>query len=75
MPPLGYALLTTLAERQLLLGQSAIVDSPAHLGSVRQQWSALAEQYQARFCGIETICSDLDLHRSLVEGRTRGIPG
>jgi predicted kinase len=73
--PLGYALVTTLAERQLLLGQSAILDSPASQTHLRQQWQVLASQYHARFCGIETICSDSHLHRSRVDGRTRGIPG
>jgi predicted kinase len=72
---LGYALLSTLAERQLLLGQSVILDSPAAQTHIRQQWHGLACQYHARFCRIETICSDLQLHRSRVDGRTRGIAG
>jgi predicted kinase len=72
---LGDALLSTLAERQLMLGQSVILDSPAAQTHIRQHWHLLADQYHARFCGIETICSDRHLHRSRVDGRTRGIAG
>jgi predicted kinase len=71
----GYGLMTTLARRQLLLGQSAILDSPAHQATTRQRWEELAIQHGASFHGIETVCSDPQLHRSRVEGRERSIPG
>jgi predicted kinase len=57
--PLGYAgyqLLTTLAERQLKLGQSAILDSVASTFSIRKIWKLLAEQYQAGWRVIECVC-------------------
>jgi predicted kinase len=43
----GYELLTTLAERQLQLGQSVILDSVAGTESVRAQWRDLAAKYSA----------------------------
>lgn len=43
----GYELLTTLAERQLMLGQSAILDSVASIEAVRRQWQTLAHNYGA----------------------------
>jgi len=43
----GYELLTTLAERQLMLGQSVILDSVASIQNVRDAWKSLAERYQA----------------------------
>ena len=71
----GYELLTVLAERQLMLGQSVILDSVAASQSIRNTWRQLAEQYQADCRVIECICSDEVLHRSRLKERKRGIPG
>lgn len=71
----GYELLTTLAERQLMLGQSAILDSVASTQSIRDTWKRLSEKYQARWHVIECICSDESLHRSQLATRERRIPG
>lgn len=76
--PLGYAgyeLLTTLAERQLQLGQSVILDSVASTVSIRQQWRELAERYEATWRVVECVCSDEALHRARLATRQRGIPG
>ncbi|BCL40106.1 AAA family ATPase [Nostoc sp. MS1] len=69
------ALLTMLIQRQLMLGQSAILDTPANTVAQRKHWQDLAQSYNAAFYGIETICSHMELHRRRVEGRKRGIPG
>lgn len=69
------ALLTMLIQRQLMLGQSAILDTPANTAAQRKRWQDLAQSYNAEFYGIETICSDMELHRRRVEGRKRSIPG
>lgn len=71
----GYELLTTLAQRQLMLGQSVILDSVAASATTRSTWSQLAEQYHADCRVIECICSDEFLHRSRLNGRNRNIPG
>ena len=71
----GYELLTALAERQLMLGQSAILDSVAASRSIRRTWSQLAEQYEADCRVIECVCSDERLHRSRLKERKRAIPG
>lgn len=76
--PLGYAgyeLLTTLAERQLQLGQSVILDSVASTISIRQEWHDLANRYQAKWRVIECVCSDEAIHRQRLVARQRGIPG
>ncbi len=72
---IGYGLLTTLARRQLMLGQSAILDSVLGLVEGREQWRTLAAEYGAGFYAIETICSDEGVHRARIEGRRREIPG
>jgi predicted kinase len=72
---LGAELLTTLAVRQLGLGQSAILDHPAEDPATRQRWRSLAERAGARFSAVLCVCSDAVVHRLRLEGRTRGIPG
>jgi predicted kinase len=71
----AYDLLTTLAERQLQAGQSAILDSVASIASVREAWRTLAHHYHAAWRVIECICPDEILHQAWLEGRQRGIPG
>ena len=71
----GYELMTILAERQLMLGQSVILDSVAATQTIRSTWYQLAEQYKASWRVIECICSDESLHRSRLKERKRNIPG
>lgn len=71
----SYELLSTLAERQLRLGQSAILDAVAGREAIRRQWRDLAAGLRAGFFGLECVCSDEDLHRARLAGRQRGIPG
>jgi predicted kinase len=74
---LGIAseLLTTLALRQLSLGQSAILDHPSEAVSDRERWRGLAERAGAEFVAVHCVCTDPAVHRARLEGRTRGIPG
>ena len=71
----GYELLTVLAERQLMLQQSVILDSVASMQTIRTKWHQLAKQYRADWRVIECVCSDENLHRSRLSNRQRGIPG
>jgi len=71
----GYELLTVLAERQLMLGKSAILDSVAGTQTIRRTWRELAEQYGTSYLVIECVCLDEVLHRSRLQGRERHIPG
>jgi predicted kinase len=72
---IGYDLLTTLAERQLMLNQSAILDSVARTQSIRDTWYHLAGRYGAEWRVIECICSDEAFHRTQLLKRERKIPG
>lgn len=67
-------LLRSLVTRQLILGQSAIVDCVV-TDDALAEWRALAEHYRSALSVIECICSNDTVHRSRVEGRVRGIPG
>lgn len=71
----GYELLTVLAERQLMLNQSVILDSVASFENIRAQWRALAKKYNARWRVIECVWSDENAHRAQLANRQRNIPG
>ena len=71
----GYEILTVLAERQLMLGQSVILDSVAGTQSIRRSWRSLATQYQAEWRVIECICSEEPFHQAKLKTRQRHIPG
>jgi predicted kinase len=71
----AYELLGSLAEAQLRLGQSAVLDSVARFEQFRAGWRALAERHGVAFRVVECVCSDEALHRRRLEGRRRGIPG
>jgi hypothetical protein len=69
-----FSLLRTLVTRQLMLGQSAVVDDVVS-ESQFPLWRETADRFSARLFLIECICSDEAVHRARIQGRTRGIPG
>ena len=71
----GYELLTVLAERQLKLDQSVILDSVAATQSIRTAWKETAKRYSAEWRVIKCVCSDENLHRARLSMRERNIPG
>lgn len=71
---LYLALLSTLATRQLLLGQSAILDCVLDDATARR-WEEQFAGHGGRLWVVRCHCSDEVLHRSRLEGRVRGIPG
>lgn len=70
----GWNLLSRVAEQQLRRGASCVLDLVAR-EEARVEWHELAARYGARFLVVECLCSDLDVHRSRIEGRDRDIPG
>ncbi|TDE92672.1 hypothetical protein EXU48_14160 [Occultella glacieicola] len=71
---LYHSVLGGLLTRQLLLGQSAVLDCLV-TDDVADHWRSTAIAHGAALKVVECVCSDVDLHRSRVEGRVRGIPG
>ena len=71
----GYELLTLLAERQLKLDQSVILDCVASTELIRKKWRKLVHQYKANWLVVECICLDELLRRRRLMKRERGIPG
>jgi predicted kinase len=72
---MGTELLTTLALRQLQLGQSAILDCPAEEPASRDRWRSLAARAGSGFRVILCVCPDEAEHKRRLAGRQRGIPG
>jgi predicted kinase len=72
---MGAELLTTLALRQLRLGQSAILDYPLEEPAVRDRWRSLAARAASDFRVIVCVCPDEEEHKRRLAGRKRGIPG
>ncbi|MDX8028968.1 ATP-binding protein [Lentzea sp. BCCO 10_0856] len=67
--------LTSLVARHVQLGIDVVVDAAGHTREVRDQWRELTERLGGVFVGVECVCSDEQVHRERVEGRSRGIPG
>ncbi|MFD2025622.1 AAA family ATPase [Promicromonospora aerolata] len=73
--PLADLTLIAAAARQLQLGLGAVIDATGHTREFRARLESLADSLDARYVGVECVCSDETAHRSRVEGRDRGIPG
>jgi predicted kinase len=71
----AYQSLTALARGQLERGQSAILDSVATHGRIREQWRALAVEFGACLRVIESVCTDCEAHRARLAQRQRNTPG
>jgi predicted kinase len=71
----GYELLSSLADAQLRVGGSAVLDSVAAYERLRDTWRGLARRHGADALEVECVCSDERTHRSRIEGRHRDIPG
>ncbi len=67
-------MLRTLFTRQLMLGQSAVLDCVAS-DAILAEWAAAATELSGRLLVVECICSDERIHKSRIQGRVRGIPG
>jgi predicted kinase len=70
----GWSMLRNLAVAQLREGRSAVLDGAARLPEI-EATRELAAAEGVPFAVVVTRCRDRELHRSRVEGRTRGIPG
>ena len=69
----GWTLQRRVAEQELRRGASVVFDLVAR-EQPREDWLSLAESYGAAFTVVECICSDRQLHRERVDGRSRSIP-
>lgn len=64
-----------MAFRQLILGQSAILDHPVEAVALRERWASMARAAGATLSVILCQCEDEALHEARFSSRTRDIPG
>jgi predicted kinase len=65
---LAYELQTALLREQLDMGHSVVLDCGADW-LIREAWREVADDAGARFWLVDTVCSDLVLHRQRFEAR------
>ena len=73
--PEGYLVARDLAEDNLRIGHTVIVDSVNPLAITRDYWRETAARLTVELVEIEVVCSDRRLHRRRVESRVADIPG
>jgi predicted kinase len=71
----AYEVAAVLAEHQLSLGLTAIVDSVSSIEVARDMWRQAASRADAELRIIEVICSDERIHRQRLSSRRRNIDG
>ncbi len=67
----GYAVVGAMAEQNLALGTTVVVDAVNAVGEAKTFWIELARRLGARLLAVETILSDPQLHRVRLTGRIR----
>lgn len=71
----AYEIAAAMAEENLRLGLTVIVDAVNPVEAARATWVRLAERQQSSLTFVECVCSDTSMHRKRIEGRVRGIVG
>lgn len=71
----AYEVAAAMAEENLRLGLTVIVDAVNPVEAARATWVRLAERQMSSLVFVECYCSDADLHRKRIENRVRGIAG
>ena len=70
-----YEVAAALANEQLKLGLSLVIDAVNPVEAARESWRELARANKAHLILIEVICSDQQLHKKRIEDRMRNIEG
>jgi predicted kinase len=67
----AYAVVGAMAEQNLAIGTTVVVDAVNAVGEAKTFWIDLARRRGARLLAVETILSDRDVHRERLAGRVR----
>jgi predicted kinase len=67
----AYAVVGAIAEENLAIGASVVVDAVNAVGEAKTFWIELARRTGARLLAVETVLSDEGVHRERLRGRTR----
>jgi len=69
----AYLVAEMSAETIVSSGRGVLVDAVNAVNPAREQWVNLAERQGEPLRFIEVICSDVELHRTRLENRNRGL--
>ena len=72
--PEGYLAARDLAEDNLRIGHTVIVDSVNPVATTRDYWREAAARLTVQLVEIQLVCSDKRQHRQRVESRITDIP-
>jgi predicted kinase len=67
----SYAVVGAMAEQNLAIGTTVVIDAVNAVGEAKTFWIELARRRGARLLAVETILSDRGLHRERLAGRVR----
>ncbi len=71
----GYYIILDMADEQLDLGVSVILDATFPLDHFRTVASEIAARHSARFCAVYCYCSDDAIWQERMEQRVQYVPG
>ena len=71
----AYEVAQALADENLRLRHTVIVDAVNPVEAPRAAWRKLAAKHRVSLKIIECVCSDETMHRQRIEGRVRSIAG
>jgi predicted kinase len=71
----AYVVAETLAEQQLELGLTVVIDAANYVELGRQMWRDLAARQRVKLRWIEVVCTIEAVHRVRIEARGVNIPG
>jgi predicted kinase len=69
----AYAVVGAMAEQNLALGMTVVVDAVNAVGEAKTFWIELSRRLDARLLAIETVLVDERLHRGRLSGRVRDL--
>ncbi len=69
----AYAVVGAIAEQNLALGASVVVDAVNAVGEAKTFWIELARRHGARLLAVETVLSDAIVHRRRLADRVRDL--
>lgn len=71
----AYTVAETLADEQLKLDHSVIIDAVNAQDIAKQMWRELGKKHNAELVIVECVCADTQLHRERIEARVRNMHG
>jgi predicted kinase len=69
----AYAVIGALAEENLILGSTVVVDAVNAVGDAKTWWIDLSRRSGARLLAVEVVCSDEATHRRRLAHRRRDL--